>query len=345
MKLALSSLVPTFIFAIAASTSSVEGKLRGLSELGSYLIGEKKADSSCETKDIDVCIAIDRSGTFECAIPPVDLVAARITLILSSPLCCRFHLRSRRLLDRTNATATPTVVATTGTMVREFTNAFIDGIDESGKVNQFAVVRFASTAGKQVRHYIISVADVCFVVGLIMSLPLLLIAGVEIPLANSAKASDVVTNLRYTSGYTNTAGALKLCRELLQGSTADQKAILLLTDGQPTRPKAPEGSSSTNYDYAREQALEQATIAKDDEDTSIIGVFVKTSSSTSSFLEKLASPALFFEVPDFENLDQVTTSVVDLVHQCPPPPPAPHCSAHSTPSYVRQGRHKLLHCH
>lgn len=47
-------------------------------------------------------------------------------------------------------------------MVREFTNAFIDGIDESGKVNQFAVVRFASTAGKQVRHYIISVADGLF---------------------------------------------------------------------------------------------------------------------------------------------------------------------------------------
>lgn len=76
MKVTLTILLPTFIFALA-STTSVEAKLRGLSPelLGSYLIEQNEADSVCETKDIDVCIAIDRSGTFTFVIPLETLLA------------------------------------------------------------------------------------------------------------------------------------------------------------------------------------------------------------------------------------------------------------------------------
>lgn len=276
MKLYLPSLIPAFAFALAA-TPSVEGNLRGLSSLGAYLIGDTKEesnlpitnelDSSCEPTAVDVCIAIDRSGSI-CAPPNTTSFKCN-----GDPDCGCDNWSS----------------------IREFANAFIEGTDKFSpqNINQFGVVRFASNAG------------------------------VETSLVDSAVATDAVTDLRYTSGYTNTADALALCREMLKyGDEDKKKVILLLTDGQPTRPKAPEGSGSANYDYAREQALEQAVIAKEEEATSIVGIFIKTNSGTSSYLEKLATPGLFFEVPDFDDLSTFAEGTVKLA-QCPPPPPPP----------------------
>lgn len=176
--------------------------------------------------------------------------------------------------------------------VVQFANAFIDGMSASDAANQFGLVKFSTSAR------------------------------VESELnGNATAAMDAVTNLRYTSGWTNTTGALENCRDMLKDSTSD-KAIILITDGAPTRPLDPD-SPTSNYDYAREQALIQAMTAKEAEDVNIVGVFVNTTSGTTDFLKKLTThTGLYIEVTDFDELDGLSDSLVDLV-QCPPPPPVP----------------------
>lgn len=174
--------------------------------------------------------------------------------------------------------------------MKDFIYSFVDSISDSKAARHFALVKFASSAS------------------------------VESSLDAASGAMDAVVNLRYTSGWTATSDAIAKCREELKDSTAE-KIIVLITDGSPTRPLDPDGPTN-KYKYAREQALEQATSAKETEDTSIVGVFVNTTSGTSAFLEELTTPGLFVEVTDFDELDESLESLVDIV-QCPPPPPDP----------------------
>jgi Mg-chelatase subunit ChlD len=263
MKLNLTSLIA----ALALASPVDAATLRGLSgSLGLFQAATTTNDaaSSCEPRDLDICIAIDRSGSI-CAPPG------------KSSYGCG---------------GDPDCGCTNWDAVVQFANAFIDGISASDATNQFGLVKFSTSAG------------------------------VESELnGNATEAMDAVTNLRYTSGWTNTTGALENCRDMLKDSTSD-KAIVLITDGAPTRPLDPDGPTS-NYDYAREQALIQAMAAKEAEGIDIVGVFVNTTSGTSDFLEKLTThPGLYIEVTDFDELEGLSDSLVDLV-QCPPPPPAP----------------------
>lgn len=77
--------------------------------------------------------------------------------------------------------------------------------------------------------------------------------------------------------------------------------ILLITDGIPTRPGA------SPYDEAKEYALETSVQAKEDEDITIIGVFVDTGSRTSSYLQNLVTPGYYLEA----EFDELNVSLLD----------------------------------
>lgn len=98
---------------------------------------------------------------------------------------------------------------------------------------------------------------------------------------------------------------LQYCRNLLANSTTNDRIIILVTDGSPTRPLNPDGTDG--YDYAKEKATETATMVKEDDGTTLMTVAVGTSPYTSKYLAELASDAEFaFKVENFDDLDAIS---------------------------------------
>lgn len=158
---------------------------------------------------------------------------------------------------------------------------FIGDTDDLPELNNFAVVAFSTNA------YLKS------------------------PLTSADDAMSTVEGLRYTSGWTHTASALELCRRELDKSDAE-RAIVLVTDGSPTRPY----TSGPKFQEAKDEATKQTKAAKDDDGITMITVLVDDSSTSSAdYLKTLSSEGFFLQVNDAADLENVQESLSDLI-QC-----------------------------
>ena len=182
----------------------------------------------------------------------------------------------------------------------EFAKNFIESADALPASQKFALVGFASEALE------------------------------ESSFVDAQTALDAMDTFYYTGGYTNTGDAVEECRRLLVNDESDaEMSLILITDGTPTRPDTEKAGSP--YTEAKTHAIDMANDALS-EKIHITGVFVDTSSSTSSFLKQLTSPGMFMEVSTFDELDSsLSESLVELV-QCDDSSDVPSSSPSSTPS-------------
>lgn len=124
-------------------------------------------------------------------------------------------------------------------------------------------------------------------------------------LSSSAQTSRTIENLDYTGGLTNTARAIQLCQETLQGSDDRKKFIVVVTDGVPSQPDFdPDGA-----------ALRAATLAKND-GAFIIPVFISPNNndwSAYDFMRSISSDMKVFDVTDFGKLDGLQDQLVNQV--------------------------------
>jgi len=135
-----------------------------------------------------------------------------------------------------------------------------------------------------------------------------------VPAINAVK---VVEDLeREVSGYTNTQGAIKKCRNELENASDDRlKFMFLLTDGNPTVDKKGK-EENPNCDSCRNDATDEALISKN-ADIEIVTVGIESDVFNCELLDELASePGLSFLVNRFDNLDEYIKVIADKANVC-----------------------------
>lgn len=164
--------------------------------------------------------------------------------------------------------------------VRDFSSSLVTALEEVSSGIQFSVVKFASDA----------------------------------EIASELSAGDAtlstMDNLAYSGGLTNHESAIQKCQSTFENSTDERKnTILLVTDGVSTKPFIdPTGKAEA-----------AATSAKD-EGTTIIPVFISTSSDKEQegldLMSKLSSTDEVIAVDDFDGLASISESLVIEVASC-----------------------------
>jgi len=141
-------------------------------------------------------------------------------------------------------------------------------------------------------------------------------------LSDAESAIQTINALEYRDGWTNTQGAIEACRKELENAPDDHLTYLVLvTDGFPTVDK--DNNVGHNCNSCIYQAEDEANIAKEDAGIKIISVGVRTSLYNPAVLETLASgdpsngePKLFFDVTDFDELDNTIEDVNRVTNIC-----------------------------
>jgi len=168
---------------------------------------------------------------------------------------------------------------------KDFARTLITGLDAVAE-SSFSVVTFARYANK------------------------------DIGLTSAISAVNTVDNIHYSGGWTNTQAAIEECRRELENAPEDHlKFLVMVTDGLPTNNKAdkPQGSDCTS---CYNQAVSEATIAKDD-DVTIIAVGVGSVSFDDALLLDIASDSNHvFSVTDYDQLDTVIDGVNQAANVC-----------------------------
>ena len=143
-------------------------------------------------------------------------------------------------------------------------------------------------------------------------------------LTDDVAAKAAVSGISYTGGWTNTEQAIRNCTETLKDSTADEKSIVLLTDGAPTTfgefatDRAPgcDANGGPKDSPCREAAVTAADEAKA-LGINIATVLVSTVSTDGDFLEKnISSPDLYFPATNFSLLDPLVEIIVEEINPC-----------------------------
>ena len=143
-------------------------------------------------------------------------------------------------------------------------------------------------------------------------------------LLDPAAAITEVEGLKYTGGWTNTEQAIRNCTETLKDSTADEKSIVLLTDGAPTTfgefatDRAP---GCTAEGGPKDSPCREAAVTAADEakalGINLATVLVSTISADGAFLERnISSPDLYFPATNFSQLDLLVDDIVSRIDPC-----------------------------
>jgi len=143
-------------------------------------------------------------------------------------------------------------------------------------------------------------------------------------LTTPGNAITAVNGIVYTGGWTNTEQAIRNCTETLKDSTADEKSIVLLTDGAPTtfgEFATGRADGCTENGGPKDSPCREAAVTAADEakalGINLATVLVSTVSADGSFLEKnISSPDLYFPATNFSQLDLLVDDIVSRIDPC-----------------------------
>eukprot|EP00522_Entomoneis_paludosa_P002711 CAMPEP_0172473096 /NCGR_PEP_ID=MMETSP1065-20121228/68676_1 /TAXON_ID=265537 /ORGANISM="Amphiprora paludosa, Strain CCMP125" /LENGTH=1381 /DNA_ID=CAMNT_0013231265 /DNA_START=638 /DNA_END=4783 /DNA_ORIENTATION=+ len=239
----------------------------------------------CKPKPLDICIAIDISGS--------------ICSPYSSTNCVNCNCRSNTdgASDNNILNGDTNQCCQNFADERDFTAHLIEQADALEYDQQFSVVSFSTESDIRVP------------------------SNGNPGLVDAATAKSFVQNsFFYKGGWTNTGDAIKNCHDSLATSTNGAGVMVLITDGTPTTGahysngnEVPKGSS---YSEHRAWATDKADAAKGDGITIIPVVISESVSANAAYLKTLGSdPGLMVEVQQFSALDGTLNSILALM-QC-----------------------------
>jgi Mg-chelatase subunit ChlD len=126
-------------------------------------------------------------------------------------------------------------------------------------------------------------------------------------LTSSVQALDALDKMIYTGGLTNHAEAIALCQKTLQLSDNRnaQNLIMLVTDGDPSEPKA------TSPELEAMQAADEA----ESSGIFIIPVMIARTLEvdTWEYMREISSDGSVFNVTDFKSLEMLQESLIAQV--------------------------------
>jgi hypothetical protein len=249
---------------------------------------------TCTPKTLDVCIAIDESGSI-CSLGggqqlclghgpcTADLCDVDPSLPPSRPGFsnnCDYANNCRRFND---VDATPNV--------KNFTTTFISEVEKDLKTKD---------ASNELKVSVVEFATQAFTTS---------------GLVDSTTAINAVENIEYSGGATNLEQAILKCNATLNTSTADLTAIVLVSDGFPTIHGDPAtGFPSGDNTGPAEVAADAAKAAG----IQIATVYVLGGPSDGSeFLqEEIVSPGLNFTDLSFPDARELADSILDGIDPC-----------------------------
>ena len=256
---------------------------------------------TCTPKTLDVCIAIDESGSI-CSFPGTPQLC--LNGLCTATECTGSAGGVSGNCDYANDCPRFNDVDVAIPNVKNFTTTFIteveNDLDSLGtKVTaQYSIVEFASDA--------------------------VITAGLP-TLVDDVAAKAAVNSIAYSGGFTNLEQAILKCNATLKESTADLKAMVLVTDGLATvNGDPPTGFPSAEPGGPNSAAAVVAATAAKDAGIDIATVYILGGSTGffpsagSTFLEDhiASSPDLGFEDVSFPDAKDLADKILDGIDPC-----------------------------